>query len=306
MWIFCTFISAFFIGLQDIASKQALKDNSVFGVLLLNLLFCTIFFAPIILSAQLGLRLFEGTWFDIPTGNWYFHTLVFIKALIVLFSWLSLYFSLKYLPITLTAPIKAMYPVLTLIGALVIFHEHLNIWQWLGIFVSLFSLVQLKRSGAKEGIFFAHNKWIWLLGISALFSAASGLYDKFLMQRVHFIFVQSWYTLYQFLFMFLTVSILQKFSGKDTNKLHWKWSILLVSACMIVSEFFYLYALHEKNVMISMVSMMRRSSVLITFIVGAVWFREKNIRSKSIDLMFVIIGMILLGVGSYLQNLKAM
>lgn len=302
MWILCTFVSAFFIGLQDIARKQALENNSVFGVLLLNLFFCTLFLSPVILSAQLGLGWFSGTWFDIPSGNLYFHALVLLKALIVLLSWLSLYFSLKYLPITLTAPINAMYPILTLLGALIIFNERLNVWQWLGIAVSLFSLVQLKRSGAKEGIFFGRNKWIWLLGVSALFSAASGLYDKFLMQRVHFIFVQSWYTLYQFLFMLVTVSVLQKFSAGASNKLHWKWSILLVSVCMVSSEFFYLYALHEPDVMISMVSMMRRSSLLVTFAGGAVWFREKNIRAKTIDLCFVIIGMILLGIGSYLHG----
>ena len=140
------------------------------------------------------------------------------------------------------------------------------------------------------------------MGISALFSAASGLYDKFLMQRVHFVFVQSWYTLYQFLFMLVTIVILRKYGHETKKQLHWNWAILWVSIFMVSSEFFYLYALHEPNVMISMVSMMRRSSVLVTFIGGFLWFKEKNIRSKSIDLFFVFIGMILLGLGSYLHH----
>lgn len=297
MWVTCAFLSAFLIGLQDIARKQAVKENPVFLILLLNLFFCSIFLLPFILSAQAGLGWFSGTWFDIGRGGLYQHWLVLIKALIVLASWACLYFSLKYLPITLTAPIHATYPILTLIGAMIIFGERLNGLQGLGIAVSVFSLFLLKRSGAKEGIFFARNKWIWLLGVSALLSAASGLYDKFLMQHVHFLFVQSWYTVYQFIFMAV---VILAWKGRDFfKKLHWNNAIIWVSIFMVTSEFFYLYSLRDPEAMISIVSMIRRSSVLVTFVGGAWWFGEKNLRSKAVDLVFVLIGMILLGLGSY-------
>lgn len=297
MWIICAFISAFLIGLQDIARKQAVKNNPVFTVLLLNLFFCTLFVLPFIWAAQSGAGWFTGTWFDIGRGSWQAHGFVFIKALIVLASWLCLYFSLKYLPITLTAPINATYPILTLIGAMILFGERLNGLQWLGILVSVFSLFLLKKSGAKEGVFFARNKWIWLLGVSALLSATSGLYDKFLMQRVHFLFVQSWYTVYQFILMAIVVSVWKGCSS--FKNLHWNKAIIWVSVLMVSSEFFYLYSLREPGALISMVSMMRRASVLVTFIGGAWWFSEKNLRAKAIDLIFVLIGMILLGIGSY-------
>ena len=300
MWILCAFISAFLIGLQDVARKQALTDNPVLSVLLLNLFFCTLFLTPIIISAELGVGWFSGTYLEIPSSDLYSHALVVIKALIVLISWLLMYFSLKYLPITLTAPINATYPILTLLGAMYLFGERLNAFQWAGILISVFSLILLKKSGEKEGIVFTRNKWIWLLAGSAVFSAISGLYDKFLMQRVHFLFVQSWYTFYQLLFMAVAIWCLNRFQSEQ-KKLHWNWAILLVSVFMVTSEFCYLYALHDPTAMISMVSMMRRASVLVTFIGGAIWFKEKNLRSKSIDLVFVVIGMILLGVGSYLK-----
>ena len=297
MWVTYAFISAFLIGLQDIARKQAVRNNSVILVLLLNLFFCSIFLLPFILSAQFEFGWFSGTWLDMGRGGLYQHGLVLIKALVVLASWVCLYFSLKQLPITLTAPMNATYPILTLMGAMIIFGERLNGLQWLGIIVSVFSLFLLKKSGAKEGIFFAKNKWIWLLAMSALLSAASGLYDKFLMQRVHFLFVQSWYTLYQFVLMTVIILILPH--RKMFKKLHWDYAIVWVSVFMVTSEFFYLYALREPGAMISMVSMMRRASVLVTFIGGAWWFGEKNLRSKAVDLIFVLIGMIFLGLGSY-------
>ena len=302
MWILATFISAFLIGLQDIARKKALVGNSVLLVLLLNVFFCALILSPLVLSSQAGFGWFENnTWLAIPRGSWAAHGWVFLKAVIVLASWLSMYFALKYLPITLTAPIHATYPILTLLGAIVIFSERLNLYQWAGILVSVYSLVLLKQSGKNEGIFFARNKWIWLLGISALFSAASGLYDKFLMRQVHFMFVQSWYTFYQFVLMLVFVGVFARFSKEKIFDFRWHWSILAVSVLMVVSEFFYLYALKDPQVMISMVSMIRRSSVLVSFVGGALLFREKNLRAKAVDLCFVLIGMILLGIGSYIS-----
>ena len=46
--------------------------------------------------------------------------------------------------------------------------------------------------------------------------------------------------------------------------------------------------------MISIVSMVRRGSVVVSFTFGALFFREKNLKSKAIDLILVLIGMILL------------
>jgi len=51
------------------------------------------------------------------------HVKVLIKAVIVLSSWISGYFALKHLPLTITGPIKASQPVLTLLGAMLLFGE---------------------------------------------------------------------------------------------------------------------------------------------------------------------------------------
>ncbi|MDD3359328.1 MAG: EamA family transporter, partial [Parabacteroides sp.] len=50
--------------------------------------------------------------------------------------------------------------------------------------------------------------------------------------------------------------------------------------------------------MISIVSMIRRSNVLVTFAAGALFFHEKNLKNKAVDLFFVLLGMIFLYLGS--------
>ena len=50
--------------------------------------------------------------------------------------------------------------------------------------------------------------------------------------------------------------------------------------------------------MISIVSMIRRGSVLVSFLFGAIFFHEKNLKAKALDLALVFIGLVLLYIGS--------
>jgi multidrug transporter EmrE-like cation transporter len=50
--------------------------------------------------------------------------------------------------------------------------------------------------------------------------------------------------------------------------------------------------------MISVVSLVRRSSVIISFICGAIIFKEKNLRAKALDLALILLGMIFIWIGT--------
>ncbi len=64
------------------------------------------------------------------------------------------------------------------------------------------------------------------------------------------------------------------------------------------ADFAYLFALRDPDAMISVVSMVRRGSVVVSFLCGAVLFRERNLRSKAVDLAFILVGMFFLWLGS--------
>ena len=70
---------------------------------------------------------------------------------------------------------------MTLEGAMLIFGERLNLYQWSGVFMAVISFFMLSRSGKKEGIDFKHDRWIWFVVLAAVLGAVSGLYDKYLM-----------------------------------------------------------------------------------------------------------------------------
>ncbi len=298
MWLTLAFASAALLGLYDAAKKKALTENAVLPVLLLNTFFSTLIFLPTILAAECGWRWFDGTVLASEPGTCSAHALVLLKSVIVLTSWVFGYFGIKHLPITIVGPINATRPVMVLIGAMLVFGERLNACQWIGVGLALLSLFMLSRSSRREGVDFAHNIWIVFVALSAVTGAISGLYDKYIMTRLDPVFVQAWYNLYQFAIMSMLVAILWWPRRRTTTPFHWSWAIPLISIFLSLADFAYLMALSDSDAMISVVSMIRRGSVVVSFLCGAVLFHERNLRSKAVDLAFILLGMLFLWLGS--------
>lgn len=298
MWLLLAFVSAALLGFYDVFKKHSLKDNAVLPVLFLNTLFSSLIFLPFILLSACAPDILDGTIFNVPIAGWEAHKYIVIKSFIVLSSWIFGYFGMKHLPITIVGPINATRPVMVLIGAMLIFGERLNLYQWIGVLMAIASFFMLSRSGKKEGIDFKHNKWILFIILAAVTGAVSGLYDKYLMKELNPMLVQSWYNVYQVFIMCPILLLLWWPKRKTTTPFRWDWTIILISVFLSAADFVYFYALSYDDSMISIVSMVRRSSVIVSFIGGALFFREKNLKSKAIDLVLVLIGMIFLYLGT--------
>lgn len=297
MWLIFAFASAALLGCYDICKKRALRHNAVLPVLFFNTLFSSIIFLPLILSSLFGWDLASGTIFEVPTAGWREHAYVIVKACIVLTSWLFGYFAMKHLPITIVGPINATRPCGVLLGALLIFGERLNAYQWVGVILAITAIFLLSFSSRKEGIDFKHNKWILCLLIAAIAAIASGLYDKFIMKHLEPMFVQAWCNFYLAIIMGGVLLALW-YPNRATARFHWTWVIVLVPIFLAIADFFYFYSLSLEGSMISIVSMVRRSSVIISFLGGALIFHERNVKNKAAGLLLIMIGMIFLYFGS--------
>ena len=297
MWLLLAFCSAALLGFYDVFKKKSLANNAVLPVLGLNTLFSSLIFLPFILLSHFIPGTLEGTLFFVPDAGWEVHKFIILKSFIVLSSWIFGYFGMKHLPITIVGPINATRPVMTLVGALLIFGERLNLYQWIGVILAIVSFFLLSRSGKKEGIDFTHNKWVWFIVLAAVLGAISGLYDKYLMGQFNNMIVQSWYNIYQLFLMGGLILFLWWPRRKTGTPFRWSWYIILISIFLSAADFVYFYALSMEDSMISIVSMVRRSSVIVSFIFGAMVFGEKNLKSKAVDLLLVLLGMIFLYLG---------
>ncbi len=304
MWLILAFLSAAMLGFYDSFKKKALSDNAVIPVLFLNTLFSSLIFIPFILLSA-NTHLLDGSIFHVASGGWEVHKYILLKSCIVLSSWIFGYFGMKHLPLTIVGPINATRPVMVLVGALLVFGERLNVYQWIGVSLAVASFLMLSRSGKKEGIDFKHNKWILFIVLAAILGAISGLYDKYLMAPIENggvgldrMIVQSWYNIYQCFMMFTMLLLLWWPKHKTTTPFHWDWCIIFISIFLSTADFVYFYALSMPEAMISIVSMIRRGSVIVSFLFGAAVFHEKNLKSKVIDLALVLLGMLFLYFGS--------
>jgi drug/metabolite transporter (DMT)-like permease len=303
-WLILAFMSAALLGCYDSFKKEALRENAVIPVLFLNTFFSSLIFLPfIVLSGSTDML--DGSIFHVASGGWEMHKYILLKSLIVLSSWILGYFGMKHLPLTIVGPINATRPVMVLVGALLVFGERLNGWQWLGVLLAVASFFMLSRSGKKEGIDFRRDHWIWMIVGSAAMGAISGLYDKYLMAPVESggvgldrMMVQSWYNIYQCFIMLTMLLLLWWPRHHETTPFHWHWSIIFVSIFLSTADFMYFYSLSLPDAMISIVSMIRRGSVIVSFLFGAAFFHEKNLKAKVVDLALVLLGMIFLAIGS--------
>ena len=334
MWLILAFISATFLGFYDASKKAALKNNAVLPVLFLNTVFSTLIFSPFLIDYIGGFGWFSGTLLDtapfhcntevfdnqqITTSSLPIndersidntlsinglsatvkaHLMVIFKACIVLTSWICGYFGLKHIPLTIVGPINATRPVMVLVGAMLIFGERLNLYQWAGVLLTIVSIFLMSRSSRKEDIDFKRNKWIWCVAAAAVTGAISGLYDKHVMSVLNPMFTQSWFNFYQMVIMTVICAVVWYPTRTKTTPFRWNWAIPLISIFICIGDFAYLTSLNDPSSMISVVSLVRRSSVVISFACGVLIFKERNLRAKIIDLGLILLGMAFIWIGT--------
>ena len=313
MWTILAFISALCLGFYDVSKKIALANNKVIDVLTLSVCFSSLILSiPLILS-RLCPEMMMSTHFYVPRLDLTAHLFTILKSAIVLSSWVFAYISLKHLPISVVSPMQATRPMWTLVGALLIFGERLNTWQWIGVILAigsvfLFSFKPMTRLSGHSGPTTndqrpTTNKYYIALALAILIGSCSGLYDKYLMRRYDHNAVQVYYTFYQAIMMLITWAIMNR---KDLSSIHpFTHSpikkievIILISIFLIISDNVYMLALRDPDSMIAVVSTIRRGGAVIGFAYGLLFLRENDPWRKILCMLGILAGLICLAFGS--------
>lgn len=283
MWLYLSLGSALLLGFYDVAKKKALSQNGVLYVLLAATAMSTLLLSPWLF--KYGSCLAD-------------HLKLLFKGVIVTTSWISGMIGLKYLPITTASTMKATRPFLVVLFSIILFGERLNALQWGGVALAFAAMMLLNRSNRSEGVSFKSNKGLWAMCISILSGVVSALYDKHIITGYEALFVQSWGNFYITLLLVICI-LFGRFVLKQEHKpFKWDWTLLIITLCITLADALYFFALKDESAMLSVVSLLRRSSVLVTFIVGAIFFREKHIVRKAVNIAVLMAGMVLLVLGS--------
>ena len=325
IWLWTSVLSALLLGCYDIAKKQSLKRNGVLEVLLIATGLSTLFLFPVLIGphpATLRMHMLLLIKSLLVAGSWIcgiiglkhlpLTTVGIIKAtrpVFVLLGCLLLFG--EVLNLTQWAGIVVAILALTLLGLSsrnegIIFHR--DRWVWcMGLSV-LFGVV------------------------SALFDKqiVSNL-------KLPPVFTLAWCDFYVTILIAICVAVnralLRKRAAPAVGMLsrqgagaagtesgfaeqtggrvplrpdsvpgivpfRWDWSLLLIAVFITISDILYFYSLSCEGSLLAVVSMLRRSSVVVTFLGGAILFKEKNLLAKGWVLLLLLAGMVLLFLGS--------
>lgn len=315
MWLVLSFISALCLGCYDISKKIALRENRVIDVLTLSVCISAVLLSVPWVLSRVCPEMMTATPFYVPRMDLAAHGLVVIKSLIVLSSWVFAYISLKHLPLSVVSPMQATRPMWTLIGALLLFGERLNGWQWVGVSLAIgtvFIFSFANKSQMTDHKRQMANRYYVALALAILIGACSGLYDKYLMRTYDHNAVQVYYTFYQALMMLGVWTIdryAKRIKSKDRNVstdsvkslFFTPYSLLpivLISVFLIISDNVYMLALRDPDSLIAVVSTVRRGGAVIGFAYGLLFLKEQDPWKKIACMLGILAGLICLAVGS--------
>ena len=281
MWLWMSVCSALLLGVYDVAKKQALKRNGVYWILVSATALTAVFLSPF---------LSHGSLMD--------HLSLVLKAVLVSTSWVSGLYAMKHLPLTTVSTIKASRPMFVVIFSILLFGERLNLLQWLGVALVMAALFLSSRSKRHDTDKETSAKGMTCMVISVLSGSASALYDKYILQHLEPLFVQSWTNIYITVLLAVVMLVQYLADRQKFEPFHWDWRIPLIAVLITVSDMLYFHSVKDPDALLSVISMIRRSSVLITFLFGALMFKEGHIKDKALDMALMMAGLALLLSGS--------
>jgi bacterial/archaeal transporter family protein len=295
-WVVFALLSAFFLGCYNLSVKHAVRDNAVLPVLFFSNSLSALVWLAVMGAARSGVVVPDMLRANaITVGQ---HVEIMLRALLIATMWMLMYCGVKQLPVSIAGPIQSTNPLWMLVGAVIVLGETLTLMQWLGVAVTIGAFLALSLVGAREGVNFLKNRAVWLLLGGVILAAPSGLYDKWLLGHEHLspATLQTWFSIYLAL-LFLPILVMWKLRLWKRGEFHWRWSILLVSGFLLTSDFFFFQALRSPDGLLSIVASIKRSEVLVTFIGGAVIFRENHFRQKIPIVIALLVGVVITMLG---------
>ncbi len=299
-WVLLSVFSAVVLGLYELLKKLAVRNNAVPPVLFFGVL--TGAFAWLLL--RVATPLLPLAWHDalsVEPLTFAGHVLLFAKAVLVSASWVFGYFALKHLPLTIAGPIRSTAPLWTILLAVLILGESPGLWQWTGIALILAAFHAFSLLGRAEGIVVHRDKWFACLILATVLGAVSAIYDKYLLQSLGLgvATLQFWFSIYLAVVL-LPFVLVWRFSLRDRGRFEWRWMIPVVGIALLIADAFYFAAIAGDGALISVISPVRRTSVIIGFLGGVFVLKERhNLGWKSLSLVLMLAGVILLNWKSH-------
>lgn len=283
-WLGYIAASAVTLAIYDICKKHSVSGNRPFSVLLITS--ATGFLTTAAALACAG-RL-EAAIMLAPHDI----ALLAVKSLIVATSWSLAYYALRTLPVTVMGPIRATGPIWTTLAAMMLFCEVPTARQAAGFALAFTGFIAFSLAARREGFRLRDPAMALAIG-ATLAGSASALYDKHLIASLNLApeVVLLWFMGGMTLVYAVACAVTAR---RDRTPFIWRWTIPAVGILLALSDFLYFSAIDEPGARISILSTLRRTSTVLTFVLGGAIFHEKNLWRKGLALLGLLVGVVLL------------
>jgi len=294
-WTLLALSSALFLGCYDISKKISVRNNAVLPVVWMATGFSLLFVSPAFVLSRLG-TLSPGSTFYVSIPPTSLLAPIALKSLVIGTSWSLSYFALKHLPVSVVSPIRASAPFFTLLGAIIWLGEIPRPLQALGLFIILGSWFWFSFTGKKEGIHFMRNKWIGFIFLATLLGSLSGLMDRYFLQNssIEPMSLQFWFLFLLWLFLGFVVLVFWVPRRQQNTPFQWTWGIPAVGLFLTLADIAWFNALTRPDALVALATGLRRTSVVVSFVVGGILFKELNKRQKAWAVLGILVGALLI------------
>ncbi len=290
-WIAFGILAGIVLGFYDYWTKKAMEGNGVFAVVFWSSMFGAAawlpFFTPLTASSSFHV--------DIAQTNFADQILILVKGLAMTASWLFAYFSVRELPMSFSGAVRASGPIWTLLGGMVVFGEFLSPIQLTAVFVSVLAYYILSRIGKSEGISALRSLPLAMMLIATILSAMTTVYDKYIVQMIGLASgeIQAWSAIHRFLMAGVVFGFVA-WKQEAVPSLQWSIWIPLTGLSWVIAEWIYFLAIADPAANVTYLSIFRRTSLVVGFLLSVTLIGERNVGKKSIVIALILVSTITL------------
>ncbi len=278
-WVFFTLVFGICKGAREGIKKKALEKSGTFEVLFLYTLLGFMIVIPTSRNV-----------FDVPNKYYFF---IFIKSFLVFLSWICSFTSIKHMPVGFYGVMDMTRVLFATLLGITVMGEGTTPRRLGGLALVLLGLilVNIRKKGSGENV---QPVYIIMTVFSCLLAATSGVMDKWLTKTVTSSQLQFWYMLFMSLMYLAYVSATKtpvRISTLKTN--YW---IIILSVIFVIGDRALFIANSNPNSYVTVMTLIKQSSVIAAIIAGRVMFGEKGSARRILCALLIICGIMLAAV----------
>lgn len=277
-WIIFILLYGILKGTREPIKKGVLRDVGVLTALFVYT------FVGFLMSAPTAEGVFSVTPFAFG--------LVVIKSLVIFVAWILAFLAIKKVPVSVYGICDMSRVIFSTLLGVFFLGESLTVKGVISLILVILGLyfANTKKSAENENY---QMKYIWIILAECFLNAVSGTMDKYIMTtgEITSSALQFWFML--LLSVFYLAYILIKREKLELKKAFTNPWLYVLSFSLVLGDRLLFIANSDPESQVTVMTLVKQSSAIVTVILGRLIYKEKNIIRKLVCAGVILLGIVL-------------